>query len=153
MLKAQEIPGRCCASRVITHLLTAIVDVTYIRESITMLYEDSQVQSALSNLCEAVPLSVILEAGVLSFLPDRHPNPHLKVAFCSTGSRAGSMCSVMSSISNGRPTLMQFSKDLNSFAFVIVVTYLPSSIIPSVESLKRVPRQTPVCRGERLSLY
>lgn len=49
-------------------------------------------------------------------------NTHLKVAFCSTGSRAGSMCSVISSISSGLPTLMQFSKDLSSFAFVIVVT-------------------------------
>lgn len=48
--------------------------------------------------------------------------PHLNVAFCSTGSSAGSICSVMSSMRRGRPTLMQFSKDLNSFAFVMVVT-------------------------------
>lgn len=47
---------------------------------------------------------------------------HLKVAFCRTGSNAGSMCSVMSSISSGLPTRMQFSRDLKSLAFVMVVT-------------------------------
>lgn len=47
---------------------------------------------------------------------------HLKVAFCRTGSNAGSMCSVMSSIRRGLPTRIQFSKDRSSLELVIVVT-------------------------------
>lgn len=34
------------------------------------------------------------------------------------------MCSVMSSIRRGRPTLMQFSRDRSSLALVIVVTWV-----------------------------
>lgn len=47
---------------------------------------------------------------------------HVKVAFCKTGSSAGSMCSVMSSIRSGLPTRMQFSKVRSNLEFVIVVT-------------------------------